>query len=77
MGQLKLPLRAGGVVIAAIGLMCLPVGLGVSPKRDLSLFNNLADIGVFLKAALVVIPLGLIGAAVSYLLPGAELEADE
>jgi hypothetical protein len=57
--------------------VCLPVGLGVSPKRDLSLFNNLADMGAFIKAALILIPVGLIVAVLSYLLPGPEPEADE
>jgi len=72
--RLKLALLAGGVVIAAIGLSCLPVGFGVCPKRDLSLFNNLPDLSVFIKAALALIPLGLIAVVLSYFLPGPEVD---
>jgi hypothetical protein len=43
-----------------------------SPKRDLSAFFNLADMGMFLKAALVLIPFGSILLVVGYMLPGDE-----
>jgi len=70
MSRLKHVLRLGGVVVAVIGLMCLPIGFRVSPKRDLSLFNNLADTGAFIATALVLIPVGLITIVLSYILPG-------
>jgi hypothetical protein len=41
------------------GILCLPVGLGVSPKRDLSGFFNLADVGLFVKAAAALGALGV------------------
>jgi hypothetical protein len=50
------------------------LGFGVSPKRDLSAFFNLADMGMFLKAAAVLIPIGFIIFAVGYMLPGGEPE---
>ena len=34
--------------------------MGVSPKRDTSLFNNLADTGMFIKYGLLVILLGIV-----------------
>ena len=60
--------------VAAVGVLCLPLGFGVSPKRDLSAFFNLADMGMFLKAAAVLIPIGFIIFAVGYMLPGGEPE---
>ena len=39
-------LRIAGAATAAAGLLCLPVGYGIDPKRDLSAFSNLADIGI-------------------------------
>jgi hypothetical protein len=63
-------LRAGGVVTFAVGLVCLPVGFGVNPKRDLSLFYNLADLGVFLTIGLILVAAGLVMAILSCLLRG-------
>ena len=74
MGRVKLVLRFSGIVALAIGAMCFPVGFGVSPKRDLSAFSNLADMGVFLKAGLVLVPIGVVVLVVSYFLPGDEPE---
>ena len=51
----------------SLGFMCLPIGYGASPKRDLSLFFNFADMGFFLTIALALIPAGLLTFAVSYL----------
>ena len=45
----KESLRLGGVGLFLVGLMCLPIGLGANPKRDLSTFHNFADLGVFLR----------------------------
>jgi hypothetical protein len=70
MSRLKLVLRVGGLLAAAIGVLCLPIGYGVSPKRDLSVFSNLADMGAFIKAAFVLIPFGVIALVVSRFLPG-------
>ena len=58
--SLKSWVRGIGVVIALVGLGALPVGMGVSPKRDTSLFNNLADTGMFIKYGLLVILLGIV-----------------
>jgi hypothetical protein len=70
MSRLKVGLRVCGVLLALVGVMCLPVGYGVSPKRDLSVFANLADTGAFLRAAFVLIPSGLIVLVVSCFVPG-------
>ena len=43
-------LRGIGAALIGVGIICFPVGLGVSPKRDLSRFDNLADLGLFVKA---------------------------
>ena len=72
--RIKLGFQIAGVVLAAVGVLCLPVGLGVNPKRDLSAFFNLADMGMFLKGALILIPFGAIVFAVGYVLPRGEPE---
>jgi hypothetical protein len=74
MDRIKMGLQIAGVAIAAVGVLCLPVGFSVNPKRDLSAFFNLADMGIFLKVALALIPLGSIVFAVGYMLPGGEPE---
>ena len=48
MGRAKLILRIAGVASIAGGALCFPVGYGVNPKRDLSVFSNLADMGLFI-----------------------------
>jgi hypothetical protein len=52
----------GEIVLAATGVLCLPVGFGVSPKR--TFFNNLSDRGAFVSTALALIAVGLIAFAV-------------
>jgi hypothetical protein len=58
-----------GLLLLIIGGMFLPVGFGVSPKRDLSVFFNSADLGVFWKTGLVLLCMGLFLLIVSRLLP--------
>jgi hypothetical protein len=52
--------RIIGVLVTAAGLLCLPVGIGVSPKRDLSLFHNFADIDYFLKSGVLLVIVGVL-----------------
>ena len=59
-----------GVVLFVVGFLCLPVGIGASPKRDTSVFFNFADMGAYLRVALVLIPSGVLIALLSFLLPG-------
>ena len=61
--------RAAGILILAIGVLCLPLGIGISPKRDLSVFSNLADAGLFIKAGLVIAAVGVFIVFLSFLLP--------
>jgi multisubunit Na+/H+ antiporter MnhB subunit len=72
--RIKIGVQIAGMAIAAVGVLCLPVGFGVNPKRDLSAFFNLADMGLFIKAALVLIPIGVIVLLVGYMLPGDDPE---
>ena len=53
-------LRGLGYVLILVGVGCLPFGLGASPKRDLNAFNNLADLGVFWKAGIGLIGVGVL-----------------
>ena len=58
-----------GFVLLGFGFLCLPVGIGASPKRDKSAFFNFADMGLYLKIALILMPLGLVIIIVSFFLP--------
>jgi hypothetical protein len=68
-GYARTVVRVIGVALAVIGAGALPVGFGVSPKRDLSAFENAADLGAFVKPGLGLIGVGLVVVALSYLLP--------
>jgi hypothetical protein len=69
MQQLRLVLRVGGLLTAAAGVLFVPVGYGISPKRDTSVFENLVDTGVFIKVAFVLTTLGLLALLISKCLP--------
>lgn len=58
-----------GFVLIACGLMCFPIGMGVSPKRDTSLFNNFADLGVFWKAGSILFAVGVLVLLISAIIP--------
>jgi hypothetical protein len=60
-------LRIAGVIVFSLGFLCLPIGYSASPKRDLSLFLNFADMGFFLSIALALIPAGILTFAASYI----------
>ena len=62
-------IRGIGAVIALLGLGALPIGVGVSPKRDTSLFSNLADAGIFIKYGLLLILIGIVILVGSVFLP--------
>jgi hypothetical protein len=70
MSRVKSTLRVGGTIMAAIGILCLPVGFGTSPKRDTSAFSNLADLGAFFRVGLMMIAVGLVALAISRVIPG-------
>ncbi len=74
MEQAKLLLRIGGAASLAAGVLCLPVGYGVNPKRDLSAFSNLADMGIFVTSGLIMVAIGAVLLLGSWLLPGKEPE---
>ena len=58
------------MILFLLGLICLPVGYGHSPKRDLSAFNNFADLGAFIKIGLVLMAIGVIAFFLSALVRG-------
>ena len=70
MGRLKLILRVGGVLCFAAGAMFIPLGYGVSPKRDLSTFANIVDTGAFFGIGLLLVVVGAAVSLASLLLPG-------
>jgi hypothetical protein len=69
MGRAKL-LRIFGVASAVSGLACFPVGYGMNPVRDVSVFENLADTGMLISLGLALMAVGAIMLALSWLLPG-------
>src|SRR6266404_5391007 len=58
MTRVKLILQVAGIIIGAIGLLCFPLGFGTNPKRDLNGFDNLADIGMFVRPGLILLGAG-------------------
>jgi hypothetical protein len=50
------------------------VGYGINPKRDLSVFNNLVDMGIFVTLGLIPMAAGAAMLAASWFLPGEEPE---
>ncbi len=67
--SLKQWFRVVGWLVLFFGGMFFPVGFGVNPKRDLSVFYNLADLGVFWKIGFVLLCMGLFLLLISRLLP--------
>ena len=61
-----------GIVLTACGVMGFPVAIGVSPKRDTSLFYNFADPGAFWKAGIVLFGVGVLILLISVVIPGDE-----
>jgi hypothetical protein len=53
-----------------IGLLCFPVGLNVFQKRDLSVFHNIADLGVFVPMGAAFVAIGVVAIVLSSLIPG-------
>jgi hypothetical protein len=64
--------RSLGVISICIGVLCFPVGFGVSPKRDLNVFSNLADLNLFFEAGVALVGAGGLVCIVSVFLPSAE-----
>jgi hypothetical protein len=54
--------------------LCFPVGDGVNPKRDLSVFNNLAGMGMFITMGLILLTIGAVLLTASWFLTGGEPE---
>jgi hypothetical protein len=69
MRTLKNWIQGIGIVIAVIGLGALPLGMGVSPKRDTNFFSNLADTGMFITYGLLMIVAGIVILIVSAFIP--------
>jgi hypothetical protein len=67
--MLRLGLRVGGVFLFVAGLECMPVGYGVSPKRDLSAFNNIADTGSLVWLGIAMMLAGVLTLAGASFIP--------
>jgi hypothetical protein len=62
-------IRVVALLVGLLGFMCFPVGLGVSPKRDLNAFNNLADVGNFISIGVTLVGAAAVLFVVSFLFP--------
>jgi len=60
------------MILFLFGLMCLPFGWGYGKghQRGLSVFNNLVDLGAFIKIGLILMAIGVIAFFLSALVPG-------
>ena len=59
-----------GVVLCCLGFMCLPLGYGANPKRDLNLFSNFADLGAFIQTGFLLLGAGLLVFTLTLLISG-------
>jgi len=59
-----------GWLLVILGVVFMPLGYGVSPKRDLSFFNDLADLPAFVPWAFGFLALGVVTLIAAYLIPG-------
>jgi hypothetical protein len=64
--------RLLGVLLVCAGVLCLPIGFGVSPRQDLSFFHNLADLNIFFKTGAALVAIGSLVLVASLFLPSAE-----
>ncbi|MGH7831984.1 MAG: hypothetical protein ACREP8_17610, partial [Candidatus Binatia bacterium] len=62
-------IKGAGIVFILVGGLSFPVGIGINPKRDTSLFHNLADIGLFIRYGFILIGVGIVLLVVSALIP--------
>jgi hypothetical protein len=67
--RVKVFVRVTGAILLILGAICMPIGFGVNPKRDQSIFNNLADMGVFVRWGAILAGCGLILVVAASLLP--------
>jgi len=62
-------LKIVGIGMICVGLLSFPLGFGISPKRDLSAFSNLADLGVLIRFGMASLVLGGVLLAASLFFP--------
>jgi hypothetical protein len=62
-------IRGIGIVTILVGGLSLPVGIGISPERDTSIFHNFADLGIFIDYGLVLIVARVVLLVLSLLFP--------
>jgi CubicO group peptidase (beta-lactamase class C family) len=58
-----------GIVLCCLGFICLPVGYGANPARDLSLFHNFADLGFFIPTGIMLFCAGLVVIILTFVVP--------
>lgn len=63
-------LRVGGVLVAAVGLMFLPVRNYVFDKGDQSAFHDASELATMVGVALGLIVVGLLAFALSFAIRG-------
>jgi hypothetical protein len=62
-------IRVVALLLGLLRIMCFPAGLGVSPKRDLNAFNNLADVGNFVSIGVTFVGAAAVLFVASFLFP--------
>jgi hypothetical protein len=68
-GRARTMAQIVGVVRLGAGTMCMPFAHGTSPKADQSAFFNLASLGAFPKAGLILFALSGLVLVVSLFFP--------
>jgi hypothetical protein len=65
--KLKTILRVGGIVVAAIGGICLPIPNRVFDQGDLGVYYSLADTGAFTQIGIGLLVVGIGALGLSFL----------
>jgi hypothetical protein len=62
-------IRGIGIVIALVGGLSFKFTPGINPERDLSVFHNLADLGLFIEYGFILVVVGTVLILLSFLMP--------
>jgi hypothetical protein len=67
--MLRAWVRGVGLVTALIGILAFAGAPGINPKRDTSIFHNLADLGLFIDYGFILVIVGVMFILLSFVIP--------
>lgn len=72
MKRAKTVFRVAGTILVALGILFLPHAPVDNPKRQMSAFALLADLGTFTQAAWILIAVGVVALVLSFFMTDRE-----